>query len=424
MTQVHVLGVGSTDFGRHPAASVKDLTGRALQAALRDADIEASDIQSAYFANSTQGFFEGQHAIRGPIALRHAGLSGIPIVSVEAACAGGAVAFLQAVQAIRAGAAEVVLAIGAEKMFWPDDRQKMMAAFDGGWDVADPAANRARLLELSPELAPAHPEGGRSVFMDVYAAFCAFHMNRFGTTREQLAAVSSKNHCHSVHNPLAQHRSAMTAEQILAAREVVWPLTVPMCAPASDGAAAVIVASEDFIRRRGLNRDRSPLVAATVMQTGIPRKATDYEHHVSRLAAVRAYEFAGVSPREISVAEVHDATSMGEIIQSEMLGFCAIGEGGPTALRGETSIGGRIPINPSGGLESKGHPVGATGLGQIHELALQLRGEAGARQVENARVGVAENGGGLIGIEEAVCAVTILVSAASSRRVIGKELSA
>jgi acetyl-CoA acetyltransferase len=180
-----------------------------------------------------------------------------------------------------------------------------------------------------------------------------------------------------------------------------------MCAPISDGAAAAIVCSEAALAKLA-QRQRAIRVLASVVATGTNRRPEDIGQHLTVRAAKKAYEMAGVGPKDISVAEVHDATAIGEIIQSENLGFCAFGEGGPLAERGETTLGGRIPINTSGGLESKGHPIGATGIGQLHELVQQLRGEAGARQVPGARLAIAENGGGLYGIEEAVAAITIL----------------
>jgi acetyl-CoA acetyltransferase len=181
-----------------------------------------------------------------------------------------------------------------------------------------------------------------------------------------------------------------------------------MCSPISDGAAAVVVCSAAGLKRLGLDPKRAIRVLACVVHTGTDRDPAEVEHHLTALAGRRAYERAGVGPRDVSVAEVHDATAMGEIIQIENLGFCAFGDGGPVSERGETALGGRIPVNPSGGLESKGHPVGATGLAQVHELVTQLRGEAGPRQVAGARIALAENGGGLQGIEEAVATVTIL----------------
>ena len=297
---VYVLGVGMTPFGRHPALSVKQLTRWAVDDALADAGLTAQAIQAAFFANATQGHMEGQHMIRGEIALRSMGIGGIPVVNVENACASGSTALQLAVTALKAGDADVALAVGAEKMV---------------------SANRDLM-------------------------FSAF--------------------------------------------------------------AAVVVGTAAGLKRHGLDPKRAIRVLAAVVQSGSDRIPDDVHRHCTALAARRAYDAAGIGPGEVNVAEVHDATAMGEIIQVENLGFCAYGEGGELAERGDTRIGGRIPVNPSGGLESKGHPVGATGLGQIHELVTQLRGEAGSRQVASARIAIAENGGGLQGIEEAVACITIL----------------
>ena len=231
-------------------------------------------------------------------------------------------------------------------------------------------------------------------------------MRLYGTTVRQLATVSSKNHWHSTFNSLAQYQTAMTVEEVLSARRVSWPLTVPMCSPISDGAAAAILCHKSALPR--FDASRAIRLRSSSLASGGDRGVDEHKQHVSHRAANRAYELAGIGPDEISVAEVHDASAVGEIIQSENLNFCDFGEGGVLAERGETKLGGRIPINPSGGLESKGHPIGATGLGQIFELVTQLRGEAGSRQVENARVAIAENGGGFHRFEEASACVTIL----------------
>lgn len=242
--------------------------------------------------------------------------------------------------------------------------------------------------------------------MDVYASLAKQHMRRFGSTERQLAAVAAKNHHHSVENPRSQYQKSFTIDEVLAARSISWPLTLPMCAPISDGAAAAILCRKEALGR--FEAGRAIKVYASVLASGSGRGVDELERHITRRAADSAYEKAGLGPEDISVAEVHDASAMGEIIQSENLGFCALGEGGPIAERGETSLGGRLPINPSGGLESKGHPIGATGLGQIFELVAQLRHESGKRQVQNARFGIAENGGGFHGYEEAAACVTIL----------------
>ncbi len=410
MEAVYVVGVGMTPFGRLLDTSIKDMTRQAVDAALADAGLAAGALQGAYFANASQGHMEGQQMIRGQVALRAMGIGGIPVVNVENACASGSSALSLAVSFVRGGEGDVALAVGAEKMY-SRDRDRMFSVFDSAWDVHDAEAIRDRLLELGHgvEVPPGTTSSKPySVFMDVYAAFSRMHMKRFGTTQRQLAAVAAKNHRHSAHNPLSQYRDPYTIEQVLAAPPITWPLTLPMCSPISDGAAAVVVCSASGLKRLGLDAKRAIRVLACVVHTGSDRDAADVEHHVTALAGRRAYERAGVGPKDVSVAEVHDATAMGEIIQIENLGFCAFGDGGPVSERGDTEIGGRIPVNPSGGLESKGHPVGATGLAQVHELVAQLRGEAGARQVEGARIALAENGGGLQGIEEAVATVTIL----------------
>lgn len=410
MTDIYVVGTGMTAFGRHLDTDMKTLVRQAVEAALADAGATASALQAAFFANASQGHMEGQHMIRGQVALRSMGIGGIPVVNVENACASGSSAFALAHTHLLAGVGDVALAVGAEKMY-STDRDRMFSVFDSAWDVHEAERIRDRLLELGRGVeVPAGTTSPKpySVFMDVYAAFSRAHMKRFGTTQRQLAAVAAKNHGHSVHNPLSQYRNAYTIEDVLAAPPITYPLTLPMCSPISDGAAAAVLCTRAGLRKLGVDPSRAIRVLSTVVQTGSDREDSDYRNHCTALAASRAYEQAAVGPGDVSVAEVHDATAMGEIIQLENLGFCAFGEGGPVSERGDTTIGGRIPVNPSGGLESKGHPVGATGLGQVHELVAQLRGKAGARQVEGARIALAENGGGMQGIEEAVACVTIL----------------
>lgn len=410
MEPVFVVGVGMTPFGRFAERSIKQLACQATQSALADAELPASALDAAFFGNATQGHMEGQHMIRGQIALRSMGIEGIPVVNVENACATASSAFILAVNHLKAGEGDIALALGAEKMV-SADKTLMFSAFDSAWDLSTADLNRERLRELGAGITP--PPGSTSekpysVFMDVYAAFARQHMRRFGTTQRQLAAVSSKNHHHSQYNPLAQFQRPWTIEEILAAPPIAYPLTLPMCSPISDGAAAAVLATEAGIRRFGIDRRRAIPVLAAVMQTGSDRSPEAIDRHCTVIAARKAYERAGVGPADVSVAEVHDATAIGEIIQSENLGLCRFGDGGPAAERGETRLGGRIPINPSGGLQSKGHPIGATGLGQIYELVTQLRGEAGARQVEDAKVALAENGGGVFGVEEAVATIAIL----------------
>jgi len=409
MDGIYIVGVGMTPCGKFLDRSVKDLTRDAVGAALADAGVDAGAIEAAFFSNATQAAIEGQFMIPGQIALRDMGIGGIPVANVENACASASTALHLAYAQLKAGLCEVALAVGAEKMY-DRDKAKSFSVFNGAWDVHGVENVERALEELGRGIAPPpgaeQPQAFRSVFMDVYAAMARSHMGRFQTTQRQLAAVAAKNHTHSTRNPLSQYRHGMTIEEVLAARPIAWPLTLPMCAPISDGAAAAILVREEALGR--FDRKRAIRVEASVLASGSDRAIDDLENHVCRIAAAKAYETAGVGPGDMSLAEVHDATAFGEITQSENLGFCEIGQGGWLAEKGETSLGGRIPINTSGGLESKGHPIGATGLGQAHELVLQLRGEAGERQVANARFAIAENGGGFHGWEEAAACVTIL----------------
>ncbi|MBD0669493.1 thiolase family protein [Streptomyces sp. CBMA156] len=397
-----VLGVGSTRFGRldHSAG---DLAGLAAHEALHDAGLTPADVGAVFHATVSQKAIDGQHMIPGQVALRPHGFAGVPVVNVENACAGGATALWLAIAHVRSGLSDVALAVGVDKLVCADPAQGL-AVFDGAMDVAHREPTLAALAALSEPLPPElRVDGDRSVFMEIYASLARAHMQRFGTTEAHLAAVSAKNHAHSVHNPRAHFRRPFTTDEVLAARRVAWPLTVPMCSPVSDGAAAAVVTRADFP-----HDDSAVAVLGSVLLSGTDRAADDVGQHIGRRAALAAYERAGLGPRDVDVAEVHDATAFGEIQQAENLGFCPIGDGGRWSASGASALGGALPVNPSGGLESRGHPVSATGLAQVFELVTQLRGRAGARQVPGARIAVAENGGGLYGIEEAVAAVTIL----------------
>jgi len=240
--------------------------------------------------------------------------------------------------------------------------------------------------------------------MDVYAMGTRIHMEKYGTTQRQLAVISSKNHYHGSLNPYAQYQKPMTVDEVLQDKLIAYPLTRPMCAPIGDGAAAVLICSERVLRKYP---DARPvrILASTLASGSLPDSGLA---NIGERLGKQAYEMAGLGPEDIDLAEVHDATAFGELWQSEELGFCQEGEGGPFAESGATTLGGKLPINVSGGLECRGHPIGASGLGQMVELTVQLRGEAGRRQVEGARIGLAENGGGFMGSGEAAMCVHIL----------------
>lgn len=399
-----------TGLGKFVERSVKDLTREAVDLALRDAGAKVEDIQAAWFSNTRQGLLEGQNGVRGQCALRPLGFQRIPITNVENACASGSTALLQAVAHIKAGLCDTTLVVGAEKMFFPDKRDAMFNAFKGGTDIHRIDEFHKRVLGMCTDLIPEElrqqDTGQRSFFMDSYAAQARLHMQTFGTTQRQFAAAAAKNHWHSTMNPLAQYRDDMSVEEVLNGRLIAWPFTLPMCAPISDGAAAAIVCSCDALKR--YNSQRAIKIRGISLVSGTDRAADDFAQHIGRLAALDAYDQAAIDPEDIDVVEVHDASAYAEIQQIENLGLCPIGEGGAFTEAGHTKLGGKVPVNPSGGLVSKGHPVGATGIMQLHELATQLRGEAQQRQVANARIAVAENGGGFYETEEAATVVTVL----------------
>jgi acetyl-CoA acetyltransferase len=417
MSDAFVAGTGQTSFGRHPERTVRDLALEAALAAAEDADLDLEEIEAVFFANSLQGYHDGQHTIRAQVALQGTPLAGAALVNVENACAGGSTALHLASLAVRSGQYRRVLALGADKCFVPGDPARTFGAYLTALDVARAQDHLGRLLALRerslaalrdrrPELARrfADPQGagGHSVFLDVYSAFALWHMARYGTTLEQLAAVAAKNHRHGAANPLAQIRIPMTPEAVLADRVVSWPLTRAMCAPVGDGAAAAVVVG---------TVDRHPQavrIRASALASGTERALDDAARDVAARTAALAYEQAGLGPHDVHVAEVHDATAFGELHQLEALGFCEEGRGGEFAQAGHGAVGGRQPINPSGGLECRGHPIAASGLAQVHELVLQLQGRADGRQVPGARIALAENGGGNIGHEEAALCIHIL----------------
>ena len=410
MSNIHIVGVGMTPLGKHLDKSVKQLTAMSVDAALADAGVGREAVEAAWFCNTRQGALEGQHGVRGQASLRAYGFEGIPIFNTDNACASSSSGLMQAFAAVKAGIYEVALVVGTEKMNYPEKRKEMFEAFKGSWDrdLADEhiaaliAAGEG--LELPPEASI--ETGERSVFMDIYAAQARSHMHRFGTTQAQIATVAAKNHTHSALNPYAQYRFKMSVEEVLADRLIIWPITRAMCAPMSDGSGAIILASEGALSR--FDKSRAVKIRGIGVSSSSNRRPDEYDKHLTRVAANRCYEMAGAGPTDVSVAELHDASAIAEILHSENVGFCDYGDGGPLVESGATRLGGRLPINVSGGLLSKGHPIGATGAIQIFELVTQLRGEAGERQVEDARIGLAENGGGFHGLEEAACVVTIL----------------
>lgn len=414
MRDVYILATGCTAFGKRPGDSFRDLTREVYLETLADAGLEdGRDIAMAWFGNCGMGTF-GQRNIRGQVCFTPLVREGlfperVGMINVEGGCATASMAFHGAWKDILSGQAELSLAIGVEKTFVQGDTARTQEIFAGGIDQIDPQEWQDYYALRGREAGKPFDPGSGTVFMDTYAMQAAWHMKHHGTTQRQIAIAASKNHRHGSLNPRAQYRFEVPVEDALADRVVSWPLTRSMCAPIGDGAAAALLCSGDYLRAQPRAvRDRAVKVRASVM-TGGKYRAPD-EPSLSRVAAQRAYALSGLTPDAIDLAEVHDATSFCEIFQAEMLGFCPDGQGGAYVASGATALGGARPINLSGGLVSKGHPVGATGLSMIHELAVQLRGEGGARQAERARIGLAENGGGVIGFDEAACSVIVLES--------------
>jgi acetyl-CoA acetyltransferase len=386
-----VAGVGMTEFGKHLERSLKSLAGEAIGEALRDAGLEAGDIQAAWMGNSAAGVITGQVCVRGQAVLRPLGIGKIPVINVENACATAATAFQQAAVMVENGAFDIALACGFEKLY-SEDKRKTFAVFSGAIDVEavdevmTGIAREKRKANLPDDTAEAG--ASRSLFVDLYVGWALKLMREYGVSQEHLAQVSSKNSYHGSLNPKAQYRDEISVEEVLQAREVAWPLTLPMCSPIGDGAAAALLVSEDKARELGI--DNPVRVEAHALFSGWDYQ--DDEPGVAEVAAAEFYKQAGIGPEDLDLVELHDASAASELLYYHYLGLCPQDQVVDLIESGATRLGGRIPVNTSGGLMRKGHPIGATGVAQIVELVTQLRGRAG----------------GFIGRDAAALALTLL----------------
>jgi len=409
MREVYVAGAAMTRFGKFPDTTIRALAEEAVNGALDDAGVSAADVGMVFFSNAVAGLLTNQEMIRGQVALRHTGLLGVPMVNVENACASASSAFYLACLAVGSGAAEVALAVGSEKLTH-EDRSRSFAAIGTAVDqlqlaeLAQWASSGSAGSPLPEQAEQAGQAGGgkRSFFMDIYAASSRAYMKSSGATREDFAQVAVKSHRHAALNPYAQYRTEVTVDDVLASREIAPPLTLLMCSPIGDGAAALVVCSPGMARRLGAE----VRVRACSLVSG--RDRGPGEPGAVERAAEAAYEQAGLGPGDLDVVELHDAAAPAELITYEELGLCGEGEGPALLASGATTLGGKIAVNLSGGLLSKGHPIGATGCGQLVELADQLRGRCGQRQATGARVALAQNGGGFLGTDAAAMVVTVL----------------
>lgn len=378
MRDVYILGMGMSKFGRLPDATLEDLVEAAVPSAIQDSGISPKMISTVYVAHTNQGRVAGQSV------LRNLGLTGMPIVNIENACTSGSSAFHLAWQSVAGGFNDVALVLGMEKM---------------SKGLIPP--NRGEYEQRMGKPLPAK-----------YALRAQKHMAQYGTTIEQLAMISVKNHANGCLNPYAQYHTKFTLEEVLNSRPVVDPLTLYQCCPTSEGAAAIIICSEEILKKLTLTGPKVKVKASVLRSGAYANPITDElspDDDLTVRAAQAAYEKAGVGPADIDVVEVHDAFTIGELLAYENLGLCPRGEGGRWVEEGNASLGGKQPVNPSGGLMSRGHPLGATGVAQLCQLSWQLRGQAGDSQVERAKLAMAQCvGGSTPGIGSASCTVHIL----------------
>lgn len=390
MSNAAIVGVGLTPFGRFLGCSLSELAGKAIAEALVDAGMYSADVEMAFVANSMASVTTGQVAIVGQAVLRPLGYAGIAVYNIDNACASSSSALDLAVHAVESGRADVVLVVGVEKLYGRV-KSDSFRAING-------AVNADLLAQ-----APIDPEAESVFLASIYPPRLNRYRAKYGLEGRVLAEIAVKNRHHAALNPRAQYTKPLTVDEVLTSRVVVDPLTVLMCAPISDGASAVVVTSH---KRASAAGRRAIWVRGIAVGMGSP---PGHETIIGRLAR-QAYQEAGIQPSDIDVAEVHDSIAFNELLAYEELGLCAPGEGARFAESGASSLGGAMPVNTSGGLESRGHPVAATGLAQIVELVAQLRQDAGDRQIQDARVAVAENAGGYAVDDTAAAVVTVLAT--------------
>ncbi|HEX4164287.1 MAG TPA: thiolase domain-containing protein [Bryobacteraceae bacterium] len=386
MRPVAIVGIGKTAFGAFPDRGLRSLTLEAIAHALEEAHVSSPMVEAFYLGNFAGPSFVGQNHLAPYIGMA-AGFEGVPSTRFEDACASSGSAFFHGWQSVAAGIYNVVVVAGVEKMT-SQATPRVTEILAGAGDMAGEGRAGA-------------------TFPALFGMIARRHMHQYGTTREHLASVSVKNHANGAKNPLAHMQKVITLEQALAGKPIAEPLTVYDCSLISDGAAAVVIVPLE--RAADFNPKFAKVLAVTQTSdyVALDQKADITEFPAVKLAGAKAYQAARIRPQEIDLAELHDCFTIAEIVASEDLGFVEKGEGGPFAAAGCTAIDGRLPINTSGGLKSKGHPVGATGVGQICDVVMQLRGESGERQVKRHHLGLAQNLGG----SGATCVVTILEAA-------------
>jgi acetyl-CoA acyltransferase len=372
MSDIFIAGVSMTSFGPQTKETVKSLSTRSIRDCLLNAGASLGQVEAVYFSNANASAVTTQGDISKEVTADYVGLDTLIAARFMNGSTCGSTAFWRARNHLISGQSDIALVLGTEKMSPPKMKNNSYA-----W------------------------------FTDNYTMGYRAHMMQFGTTQRQLALISSKNHANSTLNPKCHYSQPISVEEVLNSRCLTYPFTVPMCAPASDGSSATLLCTSKGLKK--INSDKKAVrIDSCVRETEEPKDGSDFENHLVRRTASKAYAQAGIGPEDIDLAELYDAASFGELLMTELLGFCETGAGGQFASSGASMLNGRIPVNPSGGLESKGHPFGATGLAQIYELVTQIRGEAGSRQVVHNLVAVQQSGDGMYQGSDGAAVVTVL----------------
>lgn len=404
MRDVAIVGIGMSRFGKYPEKGLKDLVREAVEPALKDAKLNSKNIDAAFVGTAAPGIMTGQEQIKAQVTLSAMGIDTIPMYNIENACASSSSAFNLAWASVGAGLYDCVLVVGFEKLY-DKDKMKSFMALGTAVDIESALQHLEAFQKkhaLGEKIIAEGSGQSRSIFMDMYAYYTRTYMEKYGLTQKHFAKISVKSHKNGALNPHAQYQKEVTLEQVLQSGDVAFPLTRMMCSPICDGSAAAIICAKEHVSKF----TTTPVwVAGSVVGSG--KISDDLSDTLTSRLGPQIFETAGVGPEDIDIIEVHDATSPSEIITLIELGFCP-GEDAPKWIdEGYLELDGKLPSNTSGGLASKGHPIGATGMGQIYEIVLQLRGEAGKRQVSNPKTGMTHNGGGILGIDAAAMAMHI-----------------
>ncbi len=402
MREVAIVGAGIIKFDKYPEKGIKDLVREPVELALKDAGIDSKKIDAAYVGSAAPGIMTGQEQIKAQVTLSAMGIDTIPMYNVENACASSSSALHLAWTSVGAGLYDCALVVGFEKLY-DQDKLKSFMALGTAVDIENVdkfLADFEKKQKSDVKILSKDSGKSKSIFMDMYAYYTRLYTDKFGLTQDHFVKLSVKSHKNGALNPHAMYQKEMTAEEILNSGDVAYPLTKAMCSPVCDGSAAVIVCSKE----KAAQFTTKPIwIEGSVVGSG--KISDEIGDTLTKRLGPKLYESSGIGPSDIDLIEVHDATTPSEIITLIELGIVK-GEDAPAWIEnGRLEINGKMPSNTSGGLVTKGHPIGATGLAQVHEIVTQLRGDAGKRQVKDPKVGMTHNGGGILGVDAAAMAL-------------------